>query len=96
MNFHRVRQLLARFLFVESSSIRNFESRTRITILNTLSRVHLSRFKRLVREEKREREGKIYLSRYDGESKNELCDGNSLVYHGEREKEFTLLRIAIH
>ena len=56
MNFHRVRQLLARFLFVESSSIRNFESRTRITILNTLSRVHLSRFKRLVREEKRERE----------------------------------------
>lgn len=85
MNFHRVRQLLARFLFVESSSIRNFESKTRITILNTLSRVHLSRFKRLVREEKREREGKIYLSRYDGESKNELCDGNSFIT--EREKK---------
>lgn len=76
MNFHRLRQLLARFPFVESSSIRNFQSETNPS-LDTLSRVHLSRFERLVREEKTGREGKmpIHLSRDDGESEN---DGNSL------------------
>ena len=74
MNFHRLRQLLARFPFVESSSIRNFENETS---LDTLSRVHLSRFERLVREERTGREGKmpVHLSRDDGESEN---DGNSL------------------
>lgn len=74
MNFHRLRQLLARFPFVESSSIRNFQTNPP---LDTLSRVHLSRFERLVREEKTGREGKmsVHLSRDDGESEN---DGNSL------------------
>lgn len=77
MNFHRLRQLLARFPFVESSSIRNFQSETNPSLDTLSSRVHLSRFERLVREERTGREGKmpVHLSRDDGESEN---DGNSL------------------